>query len=132
MNKELLSVGEAAEYLDISRQSIHLAIKNKRLIPFKKVGSWNFFTKEELDNYTKTKYKRHITMVFNGKRVFDEEHYNLDQAAAFLGIKKSSMYYLIYLGKIPFIRAGSQYVFETKELQKILKEDDEMLKNLTA
>lgn len=117
----LLTTGEAAEYLGISRQAIHIATNSKRLaFSRKSVWSkgWKYFNKEDLDSYRANKYNRVITTIINGEKVFQGDNMTLGNAAKYLNITYDNMYYLLTSGKVRYRRKGHCYVIDIKDLDE--------------
>ncbi len=48
---------------------------------------------------------------------------NTDQAAAFIGLKKTSLYNLVHQNKIPFHKTGKRVLFKMSELSTWVNEN---------
>jgi len=57
-NKDLLSIGEASEYLGISIDTLRRWEKKGRIEPFRSPGGHRYFEKKQLDNLFGKKYER--------------------------------------------------------------------------
>lgn len=128
-----ITVKEASIYNKSRAQAIYVAIrrgalKSRRLtidrqISHKIVREYQIFTtKEWVDEWDSQKQKKEFNRK-NGKPMFDvkEGEMNSRQAQEYLGLTKNSFFHYVYSGKIKYIRKGSYYVFDVKDLDLLKK-----------
>jgi excisionase family DNA binding protein len=89
---ELMTITEAADYIGITRQAVHAAIKKNRLNANKTKHSFWTVTKEDIKNYYNDLYIR-------PNRCQNEE-VSVKEAAKLMGVPLQRAYYLIKLGLI--------------------------------
>lgn len=82
---------KAANYLGVSVQSLYYAMSTGKLKYFRK-GKKYFFDKVDLDNYTKSKWKR--------DRNHGPEWVSVRQCAEILNLDMQRIYYLIKRGDL--------------------------------
>lgn len=58
-------------------------------------------------------------------RMLRNEVFDMEDAAAFLHIKKNSLEYAVYRGRIPCVQYGAKKLFTKKDLQTHLKRSSE-------
>ncbi|MHB1059981.1 MAG: helix-turn-helix domain-containing protein [Rhodanobacter sp.] len=120
---EYLKIAEIANIEHKSAQAIYNRIYTNKMLAEKKNGCW-VVPVEELKKWSVNKYAR--TNILDGKRIYDNEHLSVEDAARYLNRKLSSVYYLIYRNKIKCEKKNNCWVIDRRSLD-ILKQI-EMLK----
>ncbi len=109
-DKEFVSITEAAEINNVTRQAIYVAIKLNKLKAKKESSRWTIHVKD-LANYRRQKYSRSKS-TYNGELLFDNEkgHFSVKQVAEKLGVPVQKIYYATRIGRLPAQRKGSAWV----------------------
>ena len=111
-----LSSSQAADYLDVDRQSVYMAIKKGRL-KAAKTTRWkiNF---EDLKSYSETRWNRKFSKR-NGELLFDlsKDELSVKHAAEILKVPENHIYYCIYVGKMPAFRKGKTWVIKGEDIK---------------
>lgn len=113
-----LTVSEAAQKHNITKQAIFFAIKMKRLSASKENNIW-LISQDALKEYFDTKYCRSNSKK-EGKLIFDKAKgfYSITEAADFLGKNTNNIYYLVRTGKLKSHRHGTAIIIQDVELYK--------------
>lgn len=109
---ELLKISEIADWLNLGRQTVYLAIRNQKLKSDKIKNK--FYAKfADVENWQKRKYSRDYCTE-NGERLFDPEknRWSVKQLSKILEVAEYRIYYLISKGELPFKRVGATYLIE--------------------
>lgn len=123
-----LTITEAADYANVTRQSIWKSIR-EGLLKGEKRGSFWHTTTEAVDAYRENKYTRDRKII-DGERVFDIENGKLStfQVCRILGealktpFSLQQVYYLIRIGKMKAHRRGGQWVIRQENVSLYLEE----------
>lgn len=113
MDKEYLSISEAARYRKVSREAIYAAINIKRIAYVKINGKIKVHV-DELKKYDDTLYRR----VLPDK--FKDSHFTVSQISKKYKVKRANIYYFLRKGHLKYIRNGSAYYILKDENEKIL------------
>ena len=108
--KKYVSITEAAEINNVTRQAIYVAIKLNKLKAKKETSRWTIEL-EDLATYRTQKYSR-TKSVFNGELLFDNQkgYFSVKQVAEMLGVPVQKVYYATRIGRMPAHRRGSAWV----------------------
>lgn len=101
-----LSINEAANFENISRQAIYVAIREGRINAQKNGGRW-IISWDNLHEYRRHRYDR-TKSKFNNQLIFDKEKglYSATEAAYLLDRPVQHVYYACRDGKIKFQKTG--------------------------
>lgn len=113
---KLLSIAEAAEIHNVTRQAIYVAIKLKKLKAHKEHSRW-VIRNEDLEDYRSYRYCRSRS-VFGGEPLFDNHkgYFSVNQVAERLGIPAQKVYYATRAGLLKGTRKGAAWVFHEMEV----------------
>jgi excisionase family DNA binding protein len=118
LNKEVLSITEAAQLNQVTRQAIYVAIKLNKLKATKDDTRWTIHI-NDLEEYSKNKYSRTKSM-FNGELLFDNGagYYSVNQVADMLKVPPQKIYYATRIGKMKAHRKGAAWVIHTDDIKE--------------
>lgn len=116
--KKVLSITEAAELNNVTRQAIYVAIKLNKLKATKDDVRWTIHV-DDLEEYRKNKYSR-AKSLFKGELLFDNRKgfYSVNQVAQMLGVPAQKIYYATRAGKMKAQRKGSAWVIHMDDVKK--------------
>lgn len=124
--KKVVSITEAAEINDVTRQAIYVAIKLNKLKATKESTRWTINV-DDLAEYRRQKYSRSKSL-YNGELLFDNKngYYSINQAAKILNVPVQKIYYATRKGALKASRKGVAWVvyhdditaYQEKHLQK--------------
>lgn len=124
--KKILTITEAADINNVTRQAIYVAIKLNKLKATKDSARWTIHM-DDLERYSQDKYSR-TKSVFNGELVFDNKkgYFSIAQVAKMLDVPAQHIYYATRNGYLKSHRKGAAWVvhmddvkeYEGKHLQK--------------
>jgi excisionase family DNA binding protein len=116
--QKLVSITEAAEISNVTRQAIYVAIKLKKLSAKKENTRWAIHL-DDLDDYRKHRYSRTRSM-FDGELLFDNMrgYYSVNQVADKLKVPAQKIYYATRAGHIRGARKGAAWVIHEDELKR--------------
>jgi excisionase family DNA binding protein len=116
--KKVVSITEAAEINNVTRQAIYVAIKLNKLKARKETTRWTIDL-ADLEDYRKQKYSR-AKSTFNGELIFDEMkgHYSVNNAAKLLNVPAQKIYYATRIGVLKAHRMGSAWVIKVSDLKE--------------
>lgn len=130
---DILTISEAAQAAEVSRQAIYRAIKNER-IKGKKINNTWTFTNHEFEEYMKFRYSRQFS-TYQGELLFDIEkgEYSVPEAAKKCGVNEQHIYYKLRRGELKGRKKGGAWVLNYEDLvetfkEKIQKENEKQLK----
>jgi excisionase family DNA binding protein len=114
--KRLVSITEAAEINNVTRQAIYVAIKQNKLKATKQTTRWTIDL-DDLKDYQSQKYSRSKSM-YNGELLFDKKkgYYSVNQAAKLLGVPAQKIYYATRVGLLKAIRRGAAWVIHVDDI----------------
>jgi len=111
-NGDLLTVKEAGKFLKITTSNLYSYIKNKK-IPFEKRNTRIYFSKPELENWSKNKKSNGTTVA--------GDHLTVKEAEKLFNVPASAIYYIIKSRKIPVItQKGKKLYYSKNELAEKL------------
>lgn len=117
-NKErkVVTITEAAELHDVTRQAIYVAIKLKKLKATKKTSRW-MIDVEDLETYRRERYSR-LKSTFNGELLFDngKGFYSINQVARLLKVPAQKIYYATRVGQMKAQRKGVAWVIHSTDV----------------
>lgn len=116
--KKFVSITEAAEINNVTRQAIYVAIKLNKLKARKESSRWTIHL-DDLEEYRQQKYSRTKSM-YQGELLFDNEKgfYSVKQAAEILGVPVQKIYYATRIGRLKAHRKGSAWVVHTDDVKQ--------------
>lgn len=116
--KKFVTLSEAAQINNVTRQAIYVAIKQKKLRAYKNPTRW-IIDIEDLDQYRKLKYSRTKSM-HNGELIFDNNKgfFSIQQASKMLNVPYQKIYYATRIGLLKASRKGSAWVVHGDDLKK--------------
>jgi excisionase family DNA binding protein len=109
----ILSIKEAAEFMNISWHGIYFAIMNGRLAAFKMGKNWKIY-QDDLEKYIKSKFERK----YDNKNGF----YSVEQAAKMLNVSPAHIYYMLKKGEFICQKMGVFYVIHKNDIDTFKKE----------
>lgn len=117
IDPKYVSITEAAERNNVTRQAIYVAIKLKKLRAKKETSRWTIHV-DDLEEYRRMKYSR-TKSTFNGELLFDNNkgYYSVKQAAEMLGVPVQKVYYATRIGRMKAHRRGSAWVVHVSDIQ---------------
>lgn len=115
--KKVVSITEAAELNNVTRQAIYVAIKLNKLKATKETTRWTI-NLEDLEAYRQQKYSR-TKSVFNGELLFDNHkgYYSVNQVAQMLSVPAQKIYYATRIGQLKAHRKGAAWVVHVNDLK---------------
>lgn len=118
---KLISITEAAELNNVSRQAIYIAIKLNKLKAQKESTRWTI-NLEDLEEYRLHKYSR-AKSTFKGELIFDHHkgYYSVNQVARMLNVPAQKIYYATRIGKLKAHRKGSAWVIHIEDIEEYRK-----------
>lgn len=116
-DSKVVSITEAAEINDVTRQAIYVAIKLKKLKATKEASRWTI-NLNDLEEYRKNKYSRSKSM-HNGELLFDNAkgYYSVNQVAAMLKVPAQKVYYATRIGLMKAHRKGAAWVIHKDDVK---------------
>jgi excisionase family DNA binding protein len=116
--KSVLSITEAAEMSNVTRQAIYVAIKLKKLRANKENTRWTIHM-NDLDDYRSHRYSR-TRSIFQGELLFDNirGYYSINQTADILNVPAQKIYYATRAGHIKGTRKGAAWVIQDQEIKR--------------
>lgn len=115
---KFVSITEAAELNNVTRQAIYVAIKLNKLKAKKETSRWTIHL-DDLEEYRQNKYSR-TKSVYNGELLFDNKkgYYSINQIADMLEVPAQKIYYATRVGHMKAIRKGSAWVVHVDDVKK--------------
>jgi len=115
--KEFVSITEAAEINNVTRQAIYVAIKLNKLKAKKEASRWTIHV-SDLADYRQQKYSR-TKSTYEGELLFDNEkgYYSVKQTADLLGVPVQKIYYATRIGRLKAHRRGSAWVVHEGDIK---------------
>ena len=113
---KMVSITEAAEINDVTRQAIYVAIKLKKLKATKKTSRWTIHL-DDLEAYRTQKYSR-MKSVFDGELLFDNRkgYFSIGQTAKILSVPSQKIYYATRTGMMRAVRKGAAWVIHADDI----------------
>ena len=107
LEKEYLSVSEAAQVLGISRVAVFKQIKRKTL-PAQKVGAYYLIARSDLPQVGKD---------FVRSGIAQQEYISIKEAAKLLGVSRIAVFKRIKRGTLNAVQIGRGWMIERKDIQ---------------
>lgn len=116
IESKVVSIGQAAEINNVTRQAIYVAIKLKKLKARKETSRWTIHL-DDLEEYRRNKYSRSKSL-HKGERIFDSEKgfLSVNQAAKMLDVPAQKIYYATRTGVLKAHRKGAAWVIHVEDL----------------
>ncbi len=116
--KKAVTISEAAEINDVTRQAIYVAIKLNKLKAKKESTRWTIQL-DDLEAYRKQKYSRSKS-TFNGELLFDHNKgfYSINQVASMLKVPNQKIYYATRAGHLQAHRKGAAWVVHVDDVKQ--------------
>lgn len=116
-SKKILSITEAAQLKQVTRQAIYVAIKQNKLKAQKEDMHWKIRL-EDLIEYQKGLYSREKSK-FEGELIFDPKkgYYSVNQTAKMLNVPVQKIYYAARVGQLKALRKGAAWVIHKEDIQ---------------
>jgi excisionase family DNA binding protein len=116
--KRVVSITEAAQLNNVTRQAIYVAIKLNKLKATKETTRWCIHL-DDLENYRLQKYSR-TKSVFDGELLFDKNkgYHSVSEVAEILSVPAQKIYYATRIGVLPAQRKGAAWVIHCDDLKE--------------
>lgn len=116
LDSKLVSITEAAERNNVTRQAIYVAIKLNKLKARKETTRWTIHL-DDLEEYRKQKYSRSKSM-FDGELLFDsgKGYRSVNQVASLLSVPAQKVYYATRIGQLKAKRKGAAWVIHDEDI----------------
>lgn len=113
----LVSITDAAEANNVTRQAIYVAIKLNKLKAYKDAARW-MINLDDLKAYRSQRYCRTKSM-YNGELIYDAEkgYFSVNQVARNLAVPAQKIYYAMRIGLIKASRKGSAWVISQQDVE---------------
>ena len=113
-----VTITEAAELNDVTRQAIYVAIKLNKLRARKETTRWTIHL-DDLEAYRQQKYSRSKSM-FNGELLFDNAkgYHSVGQVAHLLNVPAQKIYYATRIGQLKAHRKGAAWVIYVEDAKE--------------
>lgn len=122
MVKKTFNLNEAANHRGVTRQSVYISIKNKKLASEKKGGRWVIHEKD-IEEFEKQRYSR-AKSTYNGELVYDKKkgEYSVTETAKLLNVPKQHVYYALRNDFLKSIRKNFAWVINIDDIQRYKKQ----------
>jgi excisionase family DNA binding protein len=117
-SKKAVSISEAAEINEVTRQAIYVAIKLNKLKAKKESTRWTIQL-DDLEAYRNQKYSRSKS-TYNGELLFDHSkgYYSINQVADMLKVPNQKIYYATRAGHLKAHRKGAAWVVHMDDVKQ--------------
>jgi len=114
----MMTILEAAKLLNITRQAVYVAVKQKKIRALKCAYQWKISNSDVLE-YIKNRYSRK-TSVINGELVFDKSkgEYSVTETACLLHVPNNFVYYSIQSRGLKHKRKAAAYVIHIDDIKE--------------
>jgi predicted DNA-binding protein YlxM (UPF0122 family) len=115
--EKVVSITEAAEINNVTRQAIYVAIKLNKLKATKESTRWTI-SLNDLEEYRRQKYSRSKS-VYNGELLFDNNkgYFSINQTARMLSVPVQKIYYATRKGVLKASRKGVAWVVDAEDIK---------------
>jgi excisionase family DNA binding protein len=129
VDKYVLTTKDVAKISGTSCAAVYHLAKKGKLKSIRNEKGKQLYCFRDLKERFKNRYNRLLTRI-NGELVIDPEkgELNVAQAAAMLGIKVHTVYYLLRSKRLPYKRKRSTYVIEVDDVWSFIKTKKKKLK----
>lgn len=119
---QIVGAIQLAKELNLTRQSIYVALRSKRLQGFMQNKIW-IIKREDVEKFKKTSYKnctREQRRRHGGDLVFtdDKKTYSAQQVALMFGVPRQRIYYLLRQRRLKSYLVGATHVIEIDDKNK--------------
>ena len=113
-----MTITEAAQINNVTRQAIYVAIKQKKLKASKIASRW-VIDLEDLATYRQSKYCRSKS-TYDGELLFDNSKgfYSINQTAKILNVPAQKIYYATRVGHLKALRKGAAWVIHEDDIKE--------------
>lgn len=113
---KLVSISEAAELYDVTRQAIYVAIKLKKLKAKKDTSRWTIKL-SDLEEYRRERYSR-MKSVYEGEPLYDNEkgYFSIHQTAKILNVPAQKIYYATRTGMLRGTRKRAAWIIHANDI----------------
>lgn len=117
-NKKELTIAEAAQHYQITRQAIYVAIKQGKLKAQKQQAHWTVDV-HEIERYRQNRYSREFSRK-DGQLLFNKEEgiYSVQQTAQMLQVPVQTIYYAARSGYLKAQRKGATWVIHIADIEQ--------------
>jgi excisionase family DNA binding protein len=125
---KVLTISEAAELYDVTRQAIYVAIKLKKLKAKKDTSRWTIQL-SDLEEYRRERYSR-MKSTYEGEPLYNNEQgfFSIHQTAKILNVPAQKIYYATRTGMLRGTRKRAAWVIHADDIvayqQKYLVQKD--------
>jgi excisionase family DNA binding protein len=115
-DSKLVSISEAAEIYDVTRQAIYVAIKLNKLKAKKDRSRWTI-NLDDLEEYRRQRYSR-MKSTFQGEPLYDNEkgYFSIYQTAKILNVPSQKIYYATRTGMLRGTRKGAAWIIHSDDI----------------
>lgn len=115
-DSKLVSISEAAEIYDVTRQAIYVAIKLNKLKATKDKSRWTI-SLDDLEEYRRQRYSR-MKSTFDGAPLYDNEkgYFSVHQTAKILNVPSQKIYYATRTGMLRGTRKGAAWIIHSDDI----------------
>lgn len=116
--RKLVTITEAAQINNVTRQAIYVAIKQKKLKATKIASRW-VIDLDHLADYRNSKYSR-AKSTFEGDLLFDNSkgYFSINQVAKMLNVPAQKIYYATRVGHMTAQRKGAAWVIHKDDVSQ--------------
>lgn len=116
--KKVVSITEAAQINNVTRQAIYVAIKLNKLKATKDTNRWTIHL-DDLESYRTQRYSRTKSM-YNGELLFDSQkgYHSIGQVAKLLNVPAQKIYYATRVGLLKAQRRGAAWVVHVDDVKQ--------------
>ena len=116
--KREVSITEAAQLNNVTRQAIYVAIKLNKLKATKETSRWTIHL-DDLEAYRSLKYSR-TKSTYNGELLFDNKKgfFSIAQVADMLSVPAQKIYYATRVGMLKAERRGAAWVIHNDDIKE--------------
>ena len=121
---KFVSITEAAELSNVTRQAIYVAIKLNKLKAQKETTRWTIHL-DDLADYRRQKYSRAKSR-YEGELLFDNAKglFSVNQAARMLGVPVQKIYYATRVKALKAHRKGAAWVIQLDDLKEYARKKE--------
>lgn len=129
MEKDMVTVREAARIADRMTQSIYIAVHKKRLKSYWEKGRL-YINRKDLEEYIACRYCRDHCTDANGELIYDHSkgRYSPTQIEKLTGIDQQMLYYWLRTNQLKHTRIGAKYILDIEDAKKLRDEKKVALK----
>ncbi len=131
-NKKVVSITEAAQLNNVTRQAIYVAIKLNKLKATKETTRWTINV-DDLNEYRTHKYSR-TKSIFDGELLFDNDkgYYSVNQVARLIGVPAQKIYYATRIGQLKAVRKGAAWIIHKDDVAEYQEKQNQKKTRIQA